>query len=373
MRLVVALKMAIHDRSTTAGAVLGVIAIIFLVGQQLSVFFGLLNLMSVLPDHSIADAWIMSKSIRNADSGNLISALYIDRVIGIEGVEWAEPIIIGSGLFRRGDGSFEPVRVVGVKRPRIVGGPWKFIQSDERALLDLESVVVDRLDLRKLGHPKLDEIREIGEKRIRVGAISAGARGFQGTLVFAPLEKVREISRTQPGRYSAILVKFKEDYDKVKLIEVLRSILPNCSVFSSKELSSLTRRYYITNTGIGGSFLFSTSIAITIGIVIITLTMYTSVLSRKKDFALIRAIGGRKRDILVIVISEVFFITFLGIFLGYLLLSTLLNYTVESQIPSYFPAQVVPILSLGAFLVSLLGSLLALRVALKTDPATVFH
>lgn len=38
MRLWVAIKIAIHDRSSTAGAVLGVVAIIFLVGQQLSVF-----------------------------------------------------------------------------------------------------------------------------------------------------------------------------------------------------------------------------------------------------------------------------------------------------------------------------------------------
>ncbi|MCX7988695.1 MAG: FtsX-like permease family protein [Thermodesulfovibrio sp.] len=373
MRFLVAIKMAIHDRSTTAGAVLGVVAIIFLVGQQLSVFFGLLNLMSVLPDHSVADAWVMSKNIRNSDSGNLIPSSYIDRIIGIKEVEWAEPILIGSGLFRRGDGSFEPVRLVGLKRPRITGGPWSFIQNDERALLDLESVVVDKLDLRKLGHPYLDEITEIGEKRVRLGAIASGARGFQGTLVFAPLEKVREISRTPPGRYSAILIKFIENSDKERIVSQLREILPNCSVFSSEELSKLTRNYYITNTGIGGSFLFSTSIAIMIGVVIITLTMYTSVLSRKKDLALIRAIGGRKRDIFVIVISQVLFIALLGIFIGFLLLSTLLNYTLGSQIPSYLPKEVFPALTIGALFVSLFGSLLALKVALKTDPASVFH
>ncbi len=373
MRLWVAIKIAIHDRSSTAGAVLGVVAIIFLVGQQLSVFFGLLNLMSVLPDHSNADVWIMSKNIRNSDSGNLISGAYIDRVIGIGQVEWIEPLLIGSALFRRGDGSFEPVRVIGVRRPRIAGGPWSFYSSDERVLLDLEAIVVDKLDLSKLGHPSLDEIREIGEKRVRIGAISTGARGFQGTLLFAPLEKVREISKTPPGRYSALLVKLDEKSDKESVIKKIKDILPNCSVFSSQELSSLSRKYYITNTGIGGSFLFSTSIAIMIGVVIITLTMYTSVLSRKKDFALIRAIGGRKRDIFIIVVGEVFFITFIGIFIGFLLLSTLLSYTVKSQIPSYLPLQVAPLLALGAFIVSLIGSLFALKVALATDPASVFH
>jgi hypothetical protein len=37
------------------------------------VFFGLLNYMSVLVDHSGADAWVMSANLRNADSGHLIS------------------------------------------------------------------------------------------------------------------------------------------------------------------------------------------------------------------------------------------------------------------------------------------------------------
>jgi hypothetical protein len=37
--------MLLHDRSTTAGSLLGVIAIVFLVGQQLSVLFGLFTFM----------------------------------------------------------------------------------------------------------------------------------------------------------------------------------------------------------------------------------------------------------------------------------------------------------------------------------------
>jgi len=373
MRIFIALKMAIHDRSTTTGALIGVIVIVFLVGQQLSVFFGLLNLTSVLPDHSNAEVWVMSKNIRNADSGNLVSGSYIDRIIGIKGVEWVEPVLIGSGVFKRDDGSFEPVRLIGLRRPSLHGGPWNFYQRGEQVLLDLESVVIDRLDLSKLGHPLLDEVREIGGKRVKVAGIAEGARGFQGTLVFATLEKVKEISKTPAGRYSAILVKLSNEADKNKIIGNMKEILPNCSVFSSQELSNLTRKYYITNTGIGGSFFFSTSIAILTGVVIVTLTMYTSVLSRARDFAVIRAIGGRKRDIMIIVISEVFFITAIGIFIGFMLLSTLFNYTVKSEIPSYFPAYIAPLLAFVTIFVSFLGSLAAIRVALKADPAQVFH
>ena len=75
----------------------------------------------------------------------------------------------------------------------------------------------------------------------------------------------------------------------------------------------------------------------------------------------------------MVVISEVLIITGIGLFVGFLLLATLLNATSGSSIPSYFPTQVPPILAGGTIVVSLVGSLIALRVALKAEPASVFH
>ena len=135
----------------------------------------------------------------------------------------------------------------------------------------------------------------------------------------------------------------------------------------------MTRRYYFTNTGIGGSFGFSTAIAMLIGVVIISLTLYTSVLGRTRDFAVMRAIGGRRRDIAVVVIAESLIISGVGLWVGFLMLATLLNATRGSSIPSFLPAHVAPLLAGATLLVSLLGSLIALRVALKAEPASVFH
>jgi len=372
MRVFTAFRIVIHDRSSTAGALLGVVAIVFLVGQQLSVLFGLLNYMSVLVDHSGADAWVMSANLRNADAGDLISGRYIDRIIGLPEVQWAEPVLIGNGLFRTPNGYFESVRVIGVRRPRLSGGPWQFVQADERALLDLESVTVDRLDIAKLGNPIMNQVTEIGGRRVRIGAFTEGARGFQGTLVFASIDKVKEITHTPPGRYSAILVRFKQAADP-QAIARLRAILPKCSVYTTQELSRLTKRYYIANTGIGGSFGFSTIIAVLIGVVIVSLTMYTSALGRTRDFAVMRAIGGRRRDIAVIVVSQALMIAGAGVFVGFVMLAALLNATRGSAIPSFLPLYVTPALAIGTVLVSLMGSLIALRVALKADPGSVFH
>lgn len=373
MRSLTALRIVAHDRSSTLGALLGVVAIVFLVGQQLSILFGLLNYMSVLVDHSGADAWILSANVRNADAGDLISGRYIDRIIGLSEVEWAEPVLIGNGLFKTPDGSFESVRVIGIRRPRLAGGPWEFEAADAEALLDYESVTVDRLDLAKLGHPALDQVTEVGDNRVRLRAVTAGVRGFQGTLVFASLDKVKRIARTPPGRYSAILVRFRPGVDTDTGLRALRTIVPDTLVYATSDLSRLTQRYYFTNTGIGGSFGFSTLIALLIGVVIISLTMYTSVLGRARDFAVLRAIGGRRRDIAVVVVSEALIIAGAGLFMGFVLLALLLDATRGSSIPSYFPSEVALVLAGLTLVVSLSGSLVAVRVALKAEPASVFH
>ena len=101
--------------------------------------------------------------------------------------------------------------------------------------------------------------------------------------------------------------------------------------------------------------------------------MYTSVLGRSRDFAVMRAIGGRRRDVAVVVISEALIITGVGLFVGFLLLAILLDATGGSSIPSYLPTQIPPLLAGATLVVSLLGSMIALRVALRAEPASVFH
>lgn len=93
MRRHSAVRMLLYDRSTTAGAVLGVVAIVFLVGQQLAVMFGLFTLMSALVDNSGADIWILSQNSDNTSTAHDLPSRYVDRLAGLGDIEWAEPVI----------------------------------------------------------------------------------------------------------------------------------------------------------------------------------------------------------------------------------------------------------------------------------------
>lgn len=365
--------MLLHDRSTTAGSVSGVIAIIFLVGQQLAIFFGLLNYMSILVDYSGADIWIVTKKTNNINSAGTLPVRYIDRIIGLEGIEWAEPIIISAGLLKRPNGNYQPVQIAGIKRPRMAGGPWHFYQGSLASLLDAQGISLDLLDFSALGDPKIGDVFEINEQKVRLNVTTLNMRGFGGIIVFTNIDKARDISKFQPDRCSSILVKVTDPKNIDKMKTQLKQILPNLEVIRSNKLSRLTRLYYIQNTGIGGSFGFTTIIGALVGVVIIALTMYTNVLNKQKDYAVLRALGARKKDVLVIVIYQSIFIALIGIVVGFSLLALFVLFTKDSNLPSYMPLWVPPVHAFFTLLLCMFGSLLAMQRAIKIEPASAFR
>ena len=373
MRSLTAFRMLLHDRSTTAGSIMGVVAIIFLVGQQLSILFGLLSYMSVLVDHSPAEVWVCTRNTENVNSGGSLPMRYVDRISGLKEVEWVEPIIRTGGLYTLEDGRFTGLQVIGLTRPDIWGGPWRFSQGSGGAMLDLEGVTVDNMDLGILGEPEIGSLAEVNRSRIRVGAITQSIRGFEGTLVFTNIDKAREIGNISTDRCSNILVKIREGHDARASAARIGELLPKATVMTARDLSSSTRRYYLANTGIGGSIGFSTLVGTLVGIVIIMLTMYTTVINRQKDFAVLRALGARRRDIGMTILFQGLMIAGLGSVLGFFLLALFLYGTMDSSLPTYMPAWVPPVHAAFTVILCIVASLLAMRRATRIEPATAFR
>ena len=373
MRSRVALKMLLHDKSTTAGSLIGVIAIVFLVGQQLSVLFGLFTYMSVLVDHSDADLWVCSRATNNINGAGMLPTRYLDRLHGLPQIAWAEPLLFGNGNLVTADGRNESMQVVGVRLPRGAAGPWRFHQGCYEDLLQPDAITLERLDLSILGNPRIGDSIEINDTHTVVAAITQSTKGFSGRLVFTTLGKAQEILQTPPGRCTAIMLKAAPGTSIDAVRALVQRLLPDATVMTTAALSYATRAYYVKNTGMGGSFGFSTMVGALVGIIIITLTMYTAVLQRQKDFAVLRALGARKIDILLIVLAQSIIIGLAGIFIGFTLLGGFLQGTLDSPLPSYMPRWIGPQLALGTLTLCVLGSLLAMRKAISVEPASVFR
>jgi len=368
-----AFKMLFHDRASALGSIAGVVAIVFLVGQQLAIFFGLIGFTSNLVDACGADIWILSKNSDNVNSSQSLPMAYRDRVAGVQGVGWVEPLVTGGGLFKTRDGNTQAVQVVGVRLPQMAGGPNRYAEGSAEALIDGEGITVDRLDLPLYGNPVRGDVFEINGKRVRIAAITKGQQGFAGSLVFTGIENAKALTGLRDDRCTSLLVKAKDGVDVPDLVRLLKHVLPRTEVFTAQSLSISTRLYYLKNTGIGTSFGFTTLIGALVGLVIIALTMYTNVLNKSRDYAMLRALGARRRDILWIVFLQSFYVAVIGILIGFTLLAGFLAGTHDTALPSYLPWTVPPVHALGTLVLCLLGSVLAMRRAVKIEPASTFR
>ncbi|MBM3240848.1 FtsX-like permease family protein [Candidatus Poribacteria bacterium] len=373
MRRSAAFKMLFHDRATAFGSIAGVIAIIFLVGQQLGIFFGLLNYMSVLVDNSGADIWLKARNADNINSAGTIPISYRDRIMGLQGVQWVEPIVIGVGLLKLQEGNYQAVQIFGTRRPRLAGGPNQFYQGSITGLLDEEGVTLDRLDLATLDYPSIGAIFELNGKRVRVRGITQNMQGFSGSLLYTNLAKARELVNMDAERCSNLLIKVNDGVDINAMVVLLQQILPKADAVYSKKLSSQTKLYYLKNTGIGSSFGFTTLVGALIGVVIIALTMYTNVLNKTRDYAVLRALGARRRDVLYIVFMQSMYIALIGLLAGFTLLSLFLILAKNTGLPSYMPWWAALLHAVVTLFLCLLGSLIAMRRAIRIEPATAFR
>jgi putative ABC transport system permease protein len=365
--------MLLHERSTTAGAILGVVAIVFLVGQQLAIMFGLFTLMSAVVANSGADIWVASGNVENTSEAGTLPSRYVDRLAGMAGIEWAVPVVYAGAQLRLPNGTFQPVQIVGVTRPHLRGGPWRFASGGGDVLLEYDGATVDKFDLKDLGNPELGRIVEVNSHRIRVVGYTEGSRAFGAPLLFTNATKARELTGLPADRCSNILVRLRPGVNRVQALAEIETLLPKARALTSEELARNTIVYNLTSTGIGTSFGLSTLVGILVGVVIITLTMYTNVLNRQRDFAVLRALGARRKDVFVIIVHQALTIGFIGLLIGFFLLAGFLFGVKGSRLPANLPWWLPPAHALLTLLLCLGGSALALRRALKIEPASAFR
>ena len=111
-------------------------------------------------------------------------------------------------------------------------------------------------------------------------------------------------------------------------------------------------------------------IAITIGFLVVMLSMYTSVLERTREIGILKSMGASKAYITQIVMRETLIMCAVGIIVG-----SLLTYGIKEAVEIYFPLVAVLIrpswLFWGAFIAvlsSLGGSLYPAAKAARQDP-----
>jgi putative ABC transport system permease protein len=181
-----------------------------------------------------------------------------------------------------------------------------------------------------------------------VGMVEHGKAG----RIFVPIETLQDLSGAR-DKATIFLVKCTRPEHTNDVIAEIKQLLPNYPVRPVKEFMTL-----MTSTNIPALQTFIDSmiaLAVSVGLLVIFLTMYTTVLERTRDIGVLKSLGASKLLIVRALMSETALLCFLGVAAG-----IGLSYLVRAGFLAAFPTLsilITPGWILRAALIALVGAM----------------
>ncbi len=176
-------------------------------------------------------------------------------------------------------------------------------------------------------------------KRIRVGDtynllnhgwhVTAIIEHGKGARLFVPLSTLQELVGAH-DKASIFLLKCTRSEHTEDVMEQIRGVLPGYTIRPLKDFLSL-----MTSTNIPGLQTFINAmivLAISIGLLVIFLTMYTTVIERTRDIGVLKSLGANQLFIIRALLTESAALCFFGILAG-----VGLSYAVRAAFVAGFP------------------------------------
>jgi putative ABC transport system permease protein len=316
-----------------------------------------------------ADLWLLQDGVENVHMAtSVLPPATIDKVRAIPGVEQAVGVLYGNVGVNLGDATVFSY-VFGVEPEAAFGGPWSIVEGEPPK--DDADIVIDRVLAQRHGLGLGDQV-EILNRSFRVSGLAQGNYGIATSLVFLTKHGLSEALYIPSGMDSYILVQTTAQADRKAVVRRLDAI---------GEAHSMTRQTLIESDQVmirsmGVDVIRAmNSVAYVVGMLVIGLILYTSTLDHKREYGVLRAIGGSLGNLWSVVLLQALVSASLGIFVG-----IALAYGTAWAISTILPEMLVLVLAsdlpsvIGALLmVSVLAALLPAAQIGRLDPLLVFR
>ena len=107
-----ALRNLIQDRLRFVAALTGIVFSVVLVMMQLGLYFGFSRMLTIIIDHASTDLWIVSSETKYFEDLSLLDNKVRDRLLAIDGVSEAVPVVAGFSVWMLPDGGMTSVFII---------------------------------------------------------------------------------------------------------------------------------------------------------------------------------------------------------------------------------------------------------------------
>jgi putative ABC transport system permease protein len=375
----IAIKMLTGDRAKYLALIFAIAFSTFLLENQTSIFAGILRRTgSQIRDVTEAAVWVMDRDTEYFEQTKALKDTDLNRVRGVDGVQWAVRLFKGSPVARTVAGKFATTFCIGVDDATLTGAPRKMLMGSWERLWEPDSVVIDKAGYILLypGEPlELGRTLELNDHKVTIVGISDASAPFVSWPV---LHTRYSLAVNFLGRerteLSYVLAQPRAGLDAKTLCARIEK-QTGLRARTSAQFQWDCIVYYLKNTGIPVNFGITITIALIVGAVVAGQTFYLFTIENLRQFGALKAIGVTNWRLVGMVLLQAAAVGVIGFSLGTGLGAEFFNFFGKQLATRgiILMWQSVALTGGCMLFVVVLASILSLRRVLVLEPAIVFR
>lgn len=376
----VALRMLLGDRAKYIGLVFGIAFSTMLMSNQVSIFTGLmLRTASQILDAREADIWVMDPRVVYVDEVEPMTDTQLDRVRGVDGVDWAVPFFKGLTVAHARDGQLQQVILLGVDDATLTGVVPHLVMGSVENLKQPDAMIIDRAGFQHMwpGEPlTLGKVVELNDHRAVIAGISEASPPFTTfPVVYAKYsDAMHYVGRTRK-QMSFVLVHARQGADAHRLAQRITAET-GLKALTWRDFAWATIGYYVKRTGIPVNFGITVALGFIVGAAVVGQTFYIFVLENLRQFGSLKAMGVANLTIMRMVLLQATVVASIGYAIGIGLCSGFFAITSRVSIDLrgfQLPWQVAAGTAAAVFVIIVIASVASVRKVVVVEPAIVFR
>jgi putative ABC transport system permease protein len=350
------------DGHRLAASVTGVGLAVMLILLLDGLWAGIQAQTTLYTDRAGADLYVLQPGVRDLTAG--ASTLPLSTVATVRAdpdVDWASPVRSSYSILQL-HGTKVAVSVIGAE-PGAHGGPWSII--DGRAARAGDEIVVGSLLADRHGIDVGERLDVMGHPLRVVGR--ADTNGFMMSYVFVTHAAFDALEATE-GTTSFVVI--GTDHP-VAVQQRLRAA--GLHVLDRDTVARNNRDFAV---GIFGSPVrLMVAIGLAAGTMIIALTAYTAVVERRREYGIVKAMGGTGRRLVALALGQTLGLAAMGLVVGWVFfaIGRLAIVSSRPQFSVLLTAGAAGRAALAALLMALVAAIVPARRLATLEPAVAYR
>ena len=378
-----ALRMLFNDKAKFFGILMGVMLASLVITQQGSIFVGIMaRAASSIQDINQPDLWVMDPLVDYIDDNKPMQTTQLNRIKGVEGVEWAMPLYKNNIKARLNSGQIQTCIMYGLDDSSLIGLPRKLVEGNVDDIRRADAIIVDRFSAeQRLARTNPDgttrplhvgDILELNDHYSIVVGIADITRTFQNQpIIYTTLSRALQYAPPERRVMTYIVAKVKYG-ESIREVGDRIAARTGLKAYTASQFAWATVDYFLKYTGIPINFGIAVGLGFLVGTLITGFMFYNFTLDNLRYFATFKAMGAGDALLVWLIMLQALTTGVLGYGLGVGLTAMFGNSVKNAPIAFMLTWQLLVIAFCAVIIICMLASLLSSRKVIKLEPGVVF-